>query len=305
MAPEKLVLLKSRAQRLIEMIVMPTVLLPIGPAMRALLGHEYSIFYGLLAVLPLIFLVGMLSNRWATRFGGEWLTQPERARRLFAETAAAPPWQNVLATMAMSPLMLFSFFLILEPLDDFGSSIGGAPVALGMLAVMSVVAGGQALLARRQLTRAEITEEEQPSDHYWSELRRALPRTYFAYAIGAIAAVALGLQFDDFMRFGVFIGTFLVVSSVLHQLFLDRSASNRFYPVLLDARLRPQLLLGLLAWGVPMGMVFSGMTILMVKGMPGLIVIGMIGIAIVVSALGGLAFGAYMCLVRRLLDRPK
>jgi hypothetical protein len=107
------------------------------------------------------------------------------------------------------------------------------------------------------------------------------------------------------MRFGVFIGTFLVVSSVLHQLFLDRSASNRFYPVLLDARLRPQLLLGLLAWGVPMGMVFSGMTILMVKGMPGLIVIGMIGIAIVVSALGGLAFGAYMYLVRRLLDRPK
>jgi hypothetical protein len=54
-----------------------------------------------------------------------------------------------------------------------------------------------------------------------------------------------------------------------------------------------------------MGMVFSGMTILMVKGMPGLIVIGMIGIAIVVSALGGLAFGAYMYLVRRLLDRQK
>jgi hypothetical protein len=103
----------------------------------------------------------------------------------------------------------------------------------------------------------------------------------------------------------VLVGAFLVVSSVLRQLFLDRSASNQFYPALLDARLRPQLLLGLLGWGVPMGMVFSGMTILMVKDMPGLIVIGMIGIAIVVSALGGLAFGAYMYLVKRLLDRQK
>jgi hypothetical protein len=135
--------------------------------------------------------------------------------------------------------------------------------------------------------------------------RRALPRTYFAYAIGVIIGVALGLQFDDVMRFGVFIVAFLVVSSVLRQLFLYRSASKQFFPMLLDAGLRPQLLLGLLAWGVPMGMVFSGMTILMVKGMPGLIVIGMIGIAIVVSALGGLAFGAYMYLVRRLLDRQK
>jgi hypothetical protein len=51
-----------------------------------------------------------------------------------------------------------------------------------------------------------------------------------------------------------------------------------------------------------MGMMFSGMMILMVKDMPGIIVIGMIGVAIVLSALGGLAFGAYMHLVRRLVD---
>ena len=51
-----------------------------------------------------------------------------------------------------------------------------------------------------------------------------------------------------------------------------------------------------------MGMMFSGMAILMAKGMPGLIVIGIIGVAIVLSATGGLAFGAYMYLMRRLMD---
>lgn len=302
MPPEKLVLLKSRAQRLVEMIVMPVVLLPVGPVMRALLGERYSIFYGLFAIFPLTFLIIMLSNRLATRFGGEWLTQPERLRRLIAETAATPRWQNALAMMAMTPLTLVSLFLIIEPLDDFGSSIGGAPLALGILALMSALAGGQALLALRRLTWSEITKEEQSVDYCWSELRRILPRTYLAFAIGTIAGVALGLQFQDSMRFGVFVAAFLVVSSVLRQLFLDRSASKQFYPVFPDAGLRPQLLLGLLGWGVPMGMMFSGMTILMAKGTPGFIVIGMIGIAIVVSALGGLAFGAYMYLVRRIAD---
>jgi hypothetical protein len=302
MPPEKLVLFKSRAQRLVEMIVMPTVLLPVGPVMRPLLGDGYSVFYGLLALVPPIVVVCMLSNKLATRFGGEWLTQPERLRRLIAETAVAPRWQNALAMMAMSALMLLGFFLIVDPLDHFGSSIGGAPLALGILAVMSVLAGGQALFAQRQLSRADVREEEQPVDHYWCELRRILPWTYLACALGVITGVALGLQFDDSMRFGVFVGTFLVVSSILRQLFLSRSASKQLYPTALDAGLRSKLLLGLLGWGVPMGMMFSGMMILMVKDMPGIIVIGMIGVAIVLSALGGLAFGAYMHLVRRLVD---
>jgi hypothetical protein len=305
MSPEKLVLLKSRAQRLIEMIVMPTVLLPVGPVMRAWLGDEYSISYGLLASFPLIFLTGVLSNRWAVRFGGEWLTQPERLRRLIAETAAAPPWQNVLATMVMTPLMVLALVLMIEPLGDLGSPIGGAPVALSILAVTSVLAGGQALFARRQLTRSKITEEVQPADRFWSELRRVLPWTYLAYAIGTVSGVMLGLQFDDNVRFGVFVGSFLVVSSVLRNLFLSRLARNQFYPAIVNVGLRPQLLLGLLGWGVPMGMMFSGMTILTAKDTPALIVIALIAVAIVVSTLGGLAYGAYMYLTRRVLDRQK
>jgi hypothetical protein len=306
MSPEKLVLLKSRAHRLIEMIAMPIVVLPVWPVMRTLLGDEYSIYYGLFASLALIALTGALSNRWATRFGGEWLTQPERLRRLVAETVAAPRWQNVGAAMVMTPLMLLGFFLILEPLDEFGSSIGGAPVALGILTVVSMVAGGQALLARRQLARAKVTGgEQQLADHYWSQLRRVLPWTYLAYAIGTITGVVLGLQFHGAMRFGIFVGAFLVVSSALRYLFLSRLAPNQLYPTLFDAGLMPHLLLGLLGWGVPMGMAFSGVTMLMENDIPALIVIGLVGIAIVLSALGGLAVGACTYLMRRLLDRQK
>src|SRR5258705_9036519 len=99
MTPEKLVLLKSRSQRLAEMIILPAVLLPIGPAMRLLLGDRYSVPYGLLAYFPLILIVSVLSTRWAAWRGGEWVSKAERLRRL-REEAANSQWSSVLELCA-------------------------------------------------------------------------------------------------------------------------------------------------------------------------------------------------------------
>ena len=85
---------KPRPQRLAEAFIIPLVLLPVGPVLRAVLGDDYDLFYGLALVFALLFLTVFAGRQWALAHGGEWVTAPERLERLLAEVAVAPRWKT-------------------------------------------------------------------------------------------------------------------------------------------------------------------------------------------------------------------
>ena len=300
MTPEKLVLLKSRSQRLAEMIILPAVLLPIGPAMRLLLGDRYSVPYGLLAYFPLILIVSVLSTRWAAWRGGEWVSKAERLRRL-REEAANSQWSSVLAPVAMIALTLFSGFLLIKPFDEFEVSLGGGHLVFAPVAFLCVLAGVQCLFNRRQLARSEISDEPPPPGNYRTALMRILPGTYLAYSIGVVTGIIVGLESDEAARFWVYLVVSLAVSEALRQVFLRGRAPQRLYPAGPDPKVEHFLLMGLTCFGVPMGILFIGMTVLENMNKPMMMAL-MIGTTIVTFAVLGPLFGAFVYLLCRLAD---
>jgi hypothetical protein len=216
MPPEKLVLLKPRAQRLADMIWIPLVVLPAGPAIRALLGERYHFPYGACAILLLQVLLSAASNRWAARHGGRWVTNSERLRCLIAETASRSPWPTAILMTVMVALTLLAVSLALGPLDEVGNMVGATPVQLcALLALLSLVAGGQVVLRWRRASRLVVAEQAPPAGYFGSELRRVLPRTYLAWALAAVAGIAVGLELKEFARLGAFLGIYAVLSPIL------------------------------------------------------------------------------------------
>lgn len=302
MSSDELVLLKSKAQRFVEMVAIPTVSLTVGPAMRALLGDQYSPVYGLLAMFPLMFLMTAAGSGLAPRYGGEWVSRSERLRRLTAEVAATPCWQTVLATMAMTALTLLGLFLVVDPIDDLGNPVGGPLAALSLIALISALSGGQVLFSRRRLRRSVVVEGKPPAGYVASEVRGVLPRIYLAYVLGTGVGVVVGSQFRDVSRFFAFVAASLVASMVLLQVFSYRRAPRQLYAP--DLRLGSQMLMGALLCGMPMGIIFSGAAILTMMGHPGMMVIA-VGVAIAIGGAGGFAFGAFIYLSQRLADRRR
>jgi hypothetical protein len=301
MQGENLVLFKSRTYRLSEMIVMPTIGLAVGPTMRALLGDQYSISLGLLAALLLMVLMRFLSARLAIWRGGEWVTQAERLRRLVDEAAATPRWQNAAAMTAMAALTLCGIYLIVEPFDEFGDFLRGAPDSVGLIALVAVFLGVRVLLTRQP--KPVVVEEAPPPGYFWSELRRVVVRIWLASGIGGAVGLTIGMHVPESWRFGSFMIAFVAISlSLLQQ--LSRSASpRRVYASLSNPSLAKQMLLGVLLWGVPMGIAFSGIVMLSAMDPQERMPVG-IGLALVfaLSVGGGLAFGALVHLVGRLSE---
>lgn len=305
MSPEKLVLLKPRSQRLAEMIWIPVVVLPVGPLIRALLGAQYSIFYGLLVVLVLTVLLSKGSNRWAARHGGKWVTSSERLRCLIAETASMSPWVAAVLTTAMVALIVLGGTLTIAPLDEMSSAVGATPAQLCLVwTLLSLAAGGQVILRWRRTSRLVVAEEVVPAGYFGSELRRVLPRTYLAWALAAVTGIALGLQLEGFPRSGAFLIVYGVMAPILSQLLTNRRATETLYPALAEPRFGRLLIVGLTGFAPFMALCFTGFAILGSMNRP-ILMAAEIGVVVVICAVGGLCFGAFLYLVRRFIDRNK
>jgi hypothetical protein len=304
MPTDQPVLFKSRRQRLAEMLIMPMVVLPIGPALRALLGQQYDTFYAFAAIMIAILTMSRLSSRWAARHDGEWVTKAERLRRLVAESAEMPRWPMALAAAAAAGLSMLGVFLAIEPLDHLGDGLGGPYYAIDAVAVISVLGGVRTLLAFRAPVPPIVVDEPPPSGHFWTQLRAALPLTYAAYGLGAVAALAVAVQVQPAMRSTAFILTFLITSQL--PLMLLRPKPKRIYPVALDAHLGHQVVAGILLFGIPMGIMFSAGMALDTIGRPVEMAI-LIAIVLPFCAVGGAAWGILMYAVCRFSEgrRPK
>jgi hypothetical protein len=84
MSASKLVLWKTRRQRLADFLIYPLALVPIEPAMRLVLGDAYIPPYGL-AFSIIVLLLSVKFSAWMTARGGEWITHAERTQRLIDE----------------------------------------------------------------------------------------------------------------------------------------------------------------------------------------------------------------------------
>ena len=84
MSASKLVLWKTRRQRLADFLIYPLALVPIEPAMRLVLGDAYIPPYGL-AFSIIVLLLSVKFSAWLTARGGEWITHAERTQRLIHE----------------------------------------------------------------------------------------------------------------------------------------------------------------------------------------------------------------------------
>jgi hypothetical protein len=140
-----------------------------------------------------------------------------------------------------------------------------------------------------------------PVDEYWAVLRRMLPRTFLAYGIGGLVGFSVGLALDGSLRFPSFVIVFLAVSFFLMQRLSPGQGPLQGRALTSHPRLSMAMASGVLLWGVPMAILFSGMAILEPKGTPMFKLI-FVGIMIVVGGLGGLAFGALLHLIRRLSE---
>jgi hypothetical protein len=298
MPVDQLVLFKSRRQRLVELLIMPVIALPIGPALRAFLGTRYDVYYALAATMLAFIAMGRLGNQWAARHGGEWVTKAERLRRLVAECEELSRWPMALAAGASGAMSLLGFLLIIEPLDHLGDALGGPLLTFGAVAVVAVAGSIRTLLGFRAPAPPTVVDEPQPPSHFWAQLRDTLPLTYAAYLVGAVAALAVALQVQPTMQTGAFILTFLIVSQL--QLLL-RPKAQRVYPVAVDASLGRQVIVGILLWGIPMGIMFSAGMALDVIGRPFEIAIR-IAMILPLCVVGGAAFGLLIYVSRRLSE---
>ena len=301
MSTDQLVLLKSRRQHLAEMIIMPAIVLTVGPILRALLGIKYDVLYGFAASMLIILIITRLSSQWGARRGGEWVTKAERLQRLLAETTQRP-WLNALTTTAMLALTLLGLLLVIDPLDHLGESYGGPLATAFAVAAVSVLGGARALFTGYSKKQPLIDDEAPPSGHFWSELRSALPLIYAAYALASAAALLVAMQLKGSAQTTAFICVFLVVSQLI--LTLRRRAGQRIYPRSFDANLGRQVLAGVLLWGVPMGMMFSAGTVLDSIGHPAQIVL-MLAVVLVISLIGGAALGVMIYVILRLGEARK
>lgn len=261
MRRENLVLFRPRSQRIAEMIVLPSAALAVGPEMRDLLGDGYTSSYGLLAAMLLVFIMAVVARLWASRHGGEWVTSSERQRRLIAEAAATAPWQDVVPAAAMAALSLLAFALIVGPLADLGGSIGGP---LNFLATFILIAGVgyRALLVRRALIESEVVDDEPREDDFFSAVRRDLPWSYLACAIGAATGLVISLQLDGVLRFVLFTVAFIVVTGAIHKIRFRDRIPQLIYPWIADSNLATQLLLGSVIWSGPIGFAVFGIVFL-------------------------------------------
>jgi len=302
MPPDQLVLCKSRRQRLAEMFIMPIAVLPIGPALRTLLGDRYDIFYGFIAIMLATLIMSRLSSQWAARNGGQWVTKAERLRRLVAESAETPRWRTALTAAAASALSMLGLLLVFEPINHLGEVLGAPSYTFGAVAAIAVLGGLGALRASRSPTQPMIVDEPPPSGHFWTQLRAVLPLTYAAYGLAAVAAYVIAVQVQPGMQTAAFIVTFLIASQL--PLMLLRPKQKRIYPVALDARLGQQVAAGILLWGIPMGMMFSAGMALDSIGRPLEIAIK-IAFVLPGSAIAGAAFGLLVYATRRLSEARK
>lgn len=225
MATEPLVLFTPRRQRLWQRIVIPAAILPIGPAMRTMLGDGYSLYHGLLLIFVLIFAMTAVCRWWTRHHAGEWVSREERVRRTIAETEAGSRWLDAVTSSAMIALNLLAMVLVISPLQDLVTIYRVWLIAGGAI---SLLCGLQAL-SRRQLIGTQIATGVPPSGHLRSELLRIIPRLVLANAIGAIVGVAIGLQFDGITRFAIFVVLALTVSMCLRYLLLYH-VGTRLYP---------------------------------------------------------------------------
>src|SRR6266700_1770619 len=296
MPANQLVLFKSRRQRLAEWLIIPIAVLPIAPALRALLGHPYDTFYALAAIVLAVVTMSRLSNHWSARHGGEWVTKAERLRRLVAEGATMPRWPMALAMGAAGGLSMVGLLLVTEPLDHLGDALGGPSYTIGVIAAISVLGGVAMLCTFRSPVPAVVVDEPPPSGHFWTQLRAALPLTYAVYVLAAVAAFAIALQVQPATQSTAFIITFLIVSQL--PLLLLRPRAKRIYPVALDPQLGRQMAVGVLLWGIPMGIMFSAGMALDSIGRPIEMAIK-IAVILPFCVVGGAVFGILMYAVRR------
>jgi hypothetical protein len=298
MSTDQLVLLKSRSQRLAEIFIFPVVALLVGPILRALLGSNYEIFYGLAAMALISVAITRASSQWGARHGGEWVTKGERLQRVLAETTQKP-LLNALTTTVMLAVTLLGLLLVIDPIDRVGDSYGGPITTTFTVAAISIIGGARALFVGFSKKQPVIVDEAPPQGHFWSELRSALPLIYAAYALASAAALMIATQLKGPTQTAAFIVVFLVVSQFI--LTLRRRAGQRIYPRSFDANLGRQVVAGVLLWGIPMGMMFSAGMVLDSMGNPAQMLLKVAAV-LGISLIGGAAFGVMTYAMLRLAE---
>src|SRR5262245_23042974 len=189
MSSEKLVLWRTRRQRLAETFIYPIAWVPIGPAMRLLMGNAYLPIYGIGMTFVVLLLVPKLTSWWVQRPGGEWITVSERTQRLVDEARTTSVWPEALANPAMLVLLMLGLLLITDPLDELGSSVGLGAGIFYILAAGALLGAASTVLGRRRLRQSLVIKEKPPENFFWLLMRRLTPRMFLANLVGFMAGI--------------------------------------------------------------------------------------------------------------------
>jgi len=297
---DKLVLWKPLGQRVAESLISPLVVLPVGPVLRMFLGNGYTPAIGFFAVLLLMYLTTLGGRFWARSHGGEWVTAAERLQRLLDETGLIPRWKVALLRLGTYIPLIVGMVLVVQPADAFGTGFGGPAVAAGLILLLSFVGIIPILTGQQKRTAASLVIErnEVPIGQVLAESFRLVPRSYLATLIATVAGFFAGLRIDASVRLAVFIVVTLVGQQFLRQLPFFNKLPKRVHASFGTVGFWIAILYGIVSWGVPFSIMFTGGILVMETGLTVPIVAG-IGFMIAVA----IAFGAFMGIWVYLINR--
>lgn len=299
MAGDGRVLLRSRRQRVIEALLLPALLLPVGPALRLLLGDRYNPMEGIGAALLVLLLMSKLGTMLGPRLGGVFLSPEERMSRLLAEMRATPAWRAVALQTVTVGGMVGAVLLTIGPVDELGGTFGGPGRIAGYLVFLAAIGGLQTLLTRRRLAGAVIVADAPPAGETLRESLRLLPRYYAAWLTGAVVGVLAARQLGE-PRWLTCVVASLSVSQLLMFLLRSGTAIRTLYTAQATQSLGRLVIAMIACWGIPMAILMTGMQLAEPDDRAPIWLLLLI--AVVIALGGGAAMGVLMRLILGLSD---
>jgi hypothetical protein len=267
MSTTRLVLLRSRQQRLCESLFLAIFFLTIGELLRAVLGDSYNGIFGFLSMIAVWLLTAKLGAVMAPRFGGKWVSKEELVASVLVAQRAIPLWRGFVRPAVKWCVVNTGLLLLLAPLRQLIGTAVGREELIGCIIISVVVGVLQVLQLRRILAGARVAAGDPPAGEARAQMLRILPSYYGAWAVGTGVGMLVGWQFGD-QRTLVFSAAAMVIPRMIMLMLPSDRRVRTLYTGPAGTSFVRLLWLGLLFWGVP-GVIFvSGIRVVDMHEIP-------------------------------------
>lgn len=303
MQQEKLVLFTPRSHRIAQGLIIPFLILPIGPLLQFLQGENYNWGIGFAAFFLSMLVIGWLNSRLAARFGGEWVSEAERVRRLRDEVVSNSKWTMPLTTAFSGAAAVFAVLLMVPPAQQSSDWHGILVYYCLPAGLVAIVGGIGNHLYNRKLVSAVPSEAVKP---HASPRVSSLPIVCYLLACAAACAASLAIakQFDgNDRRTNVYV--VCVAVSMAAIVLISFMKSGPLTSAAMRPPLRELLLAGLFTYGLPLGFAFAGFEILQESELTAAECLELVADTVLFATFAGVFFGAFLYLFVRISDAKR